>query len=241
MRESSLPPTLRPHLYHAPRHISSQGFAPLIVPDWPNQPTRSRSQDYGRSLPSPSHLLNQIQTQDHRTAIEQGHQDHRIVLDQGHQDHRIVLDQGHIEEPQRDLRPQVDSFPSQSIRGTCLIFSPQPPPFCVRNSCAGSCVFSPCSTFSLFQMRSRCACGEEGVWNPDGGRWEYEREHRPDDLNEKKAFNQGGGRLSILSRWALWSPLNVRVRKSDRAANWNLYSRLYCDIESFLFSYCVGH
>lgn len=57
MRESSLPPTLRPHLYHAPRHASSQRIAPLIVPDWPNQLIRSRSQGHGRSLPSPSSLL----------------------------------------------------------------------------------------------------------------------------------------------------------------------------------------
>lgn len=95
MRESSLPPTLRPHLYHAPRHISSQGIAPLIVPDWPNQPTRSRSQDYGRSLPSPSHLLSQIPAQDHRMALEQGD----------------------VKGLQRDPRPQVGPFPSQSIRG----------------------------------------------------------------------------------------------------------------------------
>jgi hypothetical protein len=61
MRESSLPPTLRPHLYHAPRHASSQRIAPLAVPDWHNPPTRSRSQDHGRSLPSPSHLLRQTE------------------------------------------------------------------------------------------------------------------------------------------------------------------------------------
>ena len=60
-RESSLPPTLRPHLYHAPRHASSQIIAPLVVPDWPNQPIRSRSQDHGRFLPSPSHLLRQTE------------------------------------------------------------------------------------------------------------------------------------------------------------------------------------
>jgi hypothetical protein len=59
MRESSLPPTLLPHLYHAPRHTNSPGFTSLIVPDWSNQPTRSRSQEHGRSLPSPSHLLRQ--------------------------------------------------------------------------------------------------------------------------------------------------------------------------------------
>lgn len=62
MRESSLPPTLRPHLYHAPRHANSQRIAPLVIPDWPNQPARSRSQDHGRSLPSPSHLLRQTES-----------------------------------------------------------------------------------------------------------------------------------------------------------------------------------
>lgn len=62
LRESSLPPTLLPHLYHAPRHGSSPRIAPLIVPDWPNQSTRSRSQDHGRSLPSPSHLLRQTES-----------------------------------------------------------------------------------------------------------------------------------------------------------------------------------
>ncbi|KAF9648185.1 hypothetical protein BDM02DRAFT_3129260 [Thelephora ganbajun] len=62
VRESSLPATLLPHLYHAPRHISSPGIAPLTVPDWPNQSTRSRSQDHGRSLPSPSHLLRQTES-----------------------------------------------------------------------------------------------------------------------------------------------------------------------------------
>ena len=60
-RESSLPPTLRPHLYHAPRHTSSHGIAPLVVPNWTSQPTRSRSQDPGRFLPSPSHLLRQTE------------------------------------------------------------------------------------------------------------------------------------------------------------------------------------
>ena len=61
MRESSLPPTLLPHLYHAPRNAGSPRIAPLIVPNSPNQPTRSRSQDHGRSLPSPSHLLRQTE------------------------------------------------------------------------------------------------------------------------------------------------------------------------------------
>ena len=61
MRESSLPQTLLPHLYHAPRHTNSVIIAPLMVPDWHSQPTRSRPQDYGRSLPSPSHLLRQTE------------------------------------------------------------------------------------------------------------------------------------------------------------------------------------
>lgn len=61
VRESSLPTTLLPHLYHAPRDTSPQRFAPLTVPDWPSQSSRSRSQDYGRSLPSPSHLLRQTE------------------------------------------------------------------------------------------------------------------------------------------------------------------------------------
>lgn len=56
-RESSLPSTLLPHLYHAPRDSGSQRIAPLMGPDWSNRHARSRSQDPGRSLPSPSHLL----------------------------------------------------------------------------------------------------------------------------------------------------------------------------------------
>jgi hypothetical protein len=62
VRESSLPPTLLQHLYHAPRHPSSPRIAPLIAPGWPSQPTRPRSQNHGRSLPSPSHLLRQTES-----------------------------------------------------------------------------------------------------------------------------------------------------------------------------------
>jgi len=61
IRESSLPQTLLPHLYHAPRNTSSPTIAPLMIPDWHNQPTRSRPQNNGRSLPSPSHLLRQTE------------------------------------------------------------------------------------------------------------------------------------------------------------------------------------
>jgi hypothetical protein len=61
IRESSLPSTLLPHLYHAPRHSTSQRIAPLMDIGWPNHPTRSRSRDRGRSLPSPSHLLLQTE------------------------------------------------------------------------------------------------------------------------------------------------------------------------------------
>ncbi|KAF9781877.1 hypothetical protein BJ322DRAFT_250404 [Thelephora terrestris] len=62
IRESSLPATLRQHLYNGPKYTSSPSIAPLMVPNWPNQPTRSRSQDHGRSLPSPSHLLRQTES-----------------------------------------------------------------------------------------------------------------------------------------------------------------------------------
>lgn len=61
IRESSLPATLLPHLYHGPQHSSFQRIAPLMDVDWPNRPNRSRSQDRGRSLPSPSHLLLQTE------------------------------------------------------------------------------------------------------------------------------------------------------------------------------------
>lgn len=60
IRESSLPPTLIPHLYDGPRHTSSQGIAPPIGSDWLNHHA-SRWHDRGRSLPSPSHLLLQTE------------------------------------------------------------------------------------------------------------------------------------------------------------------------------------
>lgn len=60
IRESSLPSTLHPYLYHGPRQSSSQRIAPLMDPDWHNNPAGSRSHDRGRSLPSPSHLLHQV-------------------------------------------------------------------------------------------------------------------------------------------------------------------------------------
>lgn len=61
IRESSLPSTLLPHLYHGPRHSSFQRIAPLTDPDWSTHPTRPRSQDRGRSLPSPDSILRGMQ------------------------------------------------------------------------------------------------------------------------------------------------------------------------------------
>ena len=62
IRESSLPPTLIRHLYDGPQYTSSPRIAPLMVPNWPNQPARSRSQDHGRSLPSASLLLQETES-----------------------------------------------------------------------------------------------------------------------------------------------------------------------------------
>ena len=69
-RESSLPPTLRPHLYHGPRYTSFPGIAPLVVPNLPHRPDRPHSQGHGRSLPSPSNLLRETEfTFDHDSVI----------------------------------------------------------------------------------------------------------------------------------------------------------------------------
>lgn len=69
-RESSLPLTLRPHLYHGPRHTSFPGIAPLVVPNLPHRPDRPLSQGLGRSLPSPSSLLRETEfTFDHDSVI----------------------------------------------------------------------------------------------------------------------------------------------------------------------------
>ena len=57
-----LPEILQPLLYDAPRYASFQRIPPPMVLDWPSQPTRSRSQDHGRSLPSPSRLLRQTES-----------------------------------------------------------------------------------------------------------------------------------------------------------------------------------
>ena len=51
-RQSSLPPTLLQHLLEAPTLAHSPRIAPLVSPDWPNLPTRSRSQGYDLPLPS---------------------------------------------------------------------------------------------------------------------------------------------------------------------------------------------
>lgn len=54
--ESSLPSTLLPHLCRSPTERT------FDVLDWPNQPTRSRSQGHGQSLPSPADILRQTES-----------------------------------------------------------------------------------------------------------------------------------------------------------------------------------